>query len=109
MASRPIARATRLGPCNSHDSAMDWLNSGQGKMSRSGPARFRPDRAEIKYTIRAKCPQCGRQHITVFRLRHVSDGFFVQLGQFFRFAKHIDFRRLRWCANLGQHPDWRSS
>ncbi len=32
------------------------------------------------------------------RLRHVSDSFFLRLGEFFRFARHIDYRRLRWCA-----------
>ena len=50
-----------------------------------------------------------RKHITVFRLRHVSDGIFVQLGHFFRYARHFDFPRLRWCPNSGRHPNWRAS
>jgi hypothetical protein len=65
--------------------------------------------SDAKYTICARCPQCGRKHITVFRLRHVSDSFFVQLGYFFRYARHFDFVRLRWCPNSGQHPNWRPS
>jgi len=64
-------------------------------------------KSHAKYTMRTRCPRCGRKHITVFRLRHVSDGFFVQLGQFFRYAKHFDFPRLRWCPNSGQHPNWK--
>jgi hypothetical protein len=59
-----------------------------------------------KYTVHSRCPQCGRKHITVFRLRHVSDSFFLQLGHFFRYARHFDFQRLRWCTNSGQHPKW---
>ena len=50
-----------------------------------------------------------RKHITVFRLRHISDSFFAQLGHFFRYARHFDFRRLRRCTNSGQHPNWRAS
>src|SRR5690242_21362176 len=57
---------------------------------------------DAEYTVRTRCPQCGRKHITVFRLRHVSDSFFVQLGHFFRYARHFDFQRLRWCTNSGQ-------
>ena len=53
--------------------------------------------------MRTRCPQCGRKHITVFRLRHVSDSFFVQLGHYFRYARHFDFPRLRWCPISGQH------
>jgi len=64
---------------------------------------------DAKYTMRAHCPQCGRKHITVFRLRHVSDSFFVQLGYFFRYARHFDFARLRWCSNSGQPPNWKPS
>jgi len=66
-------------------------------------------KSDAKYTMRARCPRCGRKHITVFRLRHVSDGFFVQLGFFFRYARHFDFSRMRWCPNSGQHPNWRPS
>src|SRR5262245_36988393 len=64
---------------------------------------------DAKYTVRTRCPQCGRKHITVFRLRHVSDSCFVQLGHFFRYARHFDFQRLRWCTNSGQHPNWSTS
>jgi hypothetical protein len=66
-------------------------------------------RSDAKYTLRTRCRQCGRKHITVFRLRHVSDSFFLQLGHFFHYARHFDFRRLRWCLNSGQHPNWRPS
>jgi hypothetical protein len=68
-----------------------------------------PARSGAKYTVRTRCPQCGRKHITVFRLRHVSDSIFSHLGYFFRYAKHFDFRRLRWCTNSEQHPKWRPS
>jgi len=51
----------------------------------SDPAKSGP-----KYTVRTRCPQCGRKHITVFRVRHVSDSFFLQLGHFFRYARHVD-------------------
>ena len=72
-------------------------------------AWFGSAKSDAKYTLRTRCPQCGRNHITVFRLRHVSDSIFVQLGQFFRYAKHFDFPRLRWCPNSGRHPNWRPS
>ena len=72
-------------------------------------AWLRLAKSDVKYTVRARCPQCGRKHITVFRLRHVSDSLFLQLGQFFRYARHFDYQRLRWCSNSGQHPDWRPS
>jgi hypothetical protein len=70
---------------------------------------FEPAKSGTQYALRARCPQCGRKHITVFRLRHVSDSFFAQLGHFFRYAKHFDFHRLRWCTNSGQHPKWSPS
>jgi hypothetical protein len=63
--------------------------------------------SDAKYTMRTRCPQCGRKHITVFRLRHVSDSLFLRLGHYFRYAGDLNFRRLRWCSNSGQHPDWR--
>ena len=72
-------------------------------------ASLEPTESGAKYSVRTRCPQCGRKHITVFRLRHVSDSFFVQLGHFFRYARHFDFQRLRWCANSGQHPNWSAS
>ena len=68
---------------------------------RSSLASLQPRKSAAKYTVRTRCPQCGRKHITVFRLRHVSDSFFVQLGHFFRYARHFDFQRLRWCINSG--------
>ena len=76
---------------------------------KSFPAWFGTAKSSAEYTVRTRCPQCGRKHITAFRLRHVSDSFFVQLGHFFRYAKHFDFRRLRWCTNSGQHPNWSRS
>ncbi len=69
-------------------------------------AWFGPPKSDAKYTVRARCPQCGRKHITVFRLRHVSDSLFLQLGHYFRYARHLNFHGLRWCPNSGQHPDW---
>ena len=47
---------------------------------RSSLASLEPTKSGAKYSVRTRCPQCGRKHITVFRLRHVSDSFFVQLG-----------------------------
>ena len=76
---------------------------------RSSLASLEPKKSGAKYTVRTRCPQCGREHITVFRLRHVSDSFFVQLGHFFLYARHFDFQRLRWCTNSGQHPKWSAS
>ena len=76
---------------------------------RSSLASLEPTKSGVKYSVRTRCPQCGRKHITVFRLRHVSDSFFAQLGHFFRYARHFDFQRLRWCTNSGQHPNWSAS
>jgi len=64
-------------------------------------AGLETEKSKAKYTVRTRCPQCGRKHITVFRLRHVSDSFFLQLGHFFRYARHFDFLRLRWLHKLG--------
>jgi hypothetical protein len=75
---------------------------------KSSHASLEPEDSAVKYTVRTRCPQCGRKHITVFRLRHVSDSFFTQLGHFFRYTRHFDFHRLRWCINSGQHPNWNS-
>lgn len=72
-------------------------------------ARFSTPNSGATYTMRARCPQCGRKHITVFRLRHVSDSVFLQLGHYFCYARHLDFQRLRWCPNSGQHPHWSPS
>ncbi len=58
------------------------------------------------YRVRTRCPECGRRHVTVFRLRHISDNFFMHLGAFYRYAWHFDFRRRRLCKNSGQCPDW---
>ena len=76
---------------------------------KSAPAWLETAKSGVEYTMRTRCPQWGRKHITVFRLRHVSDSFFVQLGHFFRYARHFDFQRLRWCSNSGQHPNWSRS
>jgi hypothetical protein len=76
---------------------------------RSLIARLGSAKTDAKYDMRTRCPQCGRKHITVFRLRHVSDSFFGQVGDFFRYARHFDFPRLRWCPNSGQHPNWKPS
>jgi len=73
---------------------------------RSSPAWPESAKSDADYTVRTRCPQCGRNHITVLRLRHVSDSFFVQLGHFFRYTRHFDFQRLRWCINSGRHPNW---
>jgi hypothetical protein len=66
-------------------------------------------RSVAKYTVRARCPRCGRKHITVLRLRHVSDSLFLHLGDYFHYARHLNFQRLRWCPNSGRNPDWRGS
>ena len=66
-------------------------------------------KSDAKYTMRGRCPHCGRNHITIFRLRHVSDSLFLHLGHFFRYARHFDFYRLRWCTNSDKHPDWKPS
>jgi hypothetical protein len=79
------------------------------KEMKSSPAWLETTKFGAQYTVRTHCPQCGRKHITVFRLRHVSDNLFVQLGQFFRYARHFDFLRLRWCTSSGQHPNWTRS
>jgi len=73
---------------------------------RSSLARPEPAKSSAEYSVRTRCPLCGRKHITVFRIRHVSDTFFVQLEHFFRYARHFDFHRWRWCTNSGQHPNW---
>jgi len=75
----------------------------------SSPERSQSGKSGAKYTVRTRCPQCGREHITVFRLRHVSDSIFAHLGYFFRYRRHFDFRRFRWCTNSGQHPNWSPS
>ena len=38
-------------------------------------ARREPARSGANYTMLTRCRQCRRKHITVFRLRHVSDSF----------------------------------
>jgi hypothetical protein len=76
---------------------------------KSSPAWLQTTKFGPEYTVRTRCPQCGRKHVTVFRLRHVSDSLFVHLGHFFRYARHFDFLRLRWCAASGQHPTWTRS
>lgn len=65
-----------------------------------------PRAERAKYSVKSACPVCGRKHITVFRLRHVSDSFFAPLSNFYRYARHFNFRRLRWCPNSNQSPKW---
>jgi hypothetical protein len=36
---------------------------------RSSRAAPDPAKSGAKYTVRTRCPQCGRKHITVFRVR----------------------------------------
>lgn len=101
-----------IGPLldNSRDSSITAGMSNFGdKEMKSSPAWLETTKFGAQYTVRTHCPQCGRKHITVFRLRHVSDNLFVQLGQFFRYARHFDFLRLRWCTSSGQHPNWTRS
>lgn len=43
-------------------------------------APVEPAESDAKYAVPARCPRCGRKHITVSRLRHVSDNFFLQLA-----------------------------
>ncbi len=56
--------------------------------------------------ITTPCPVCGRQHITVFRLRHLSDSIFRKVGQYYRYAKHFDYGRDKQCSNSDKNPDW---
>jgi len=55
--------------------------------------------------ITTACPQCGRQHITVFKLRHITDSVFGRLGQFYKYDEHTDEKNER-CINSGKHPNW---
>jgi hypothetical protein len=76
-------------------------------MARATFAWFGASRRErVQYCVTTTCPKCGREHITVFKLRHISDSFFRKLGEGYRYARHFDFRRLRWCSNSLQHPKW---
>lgn len=61
---------------------------------------------DTQHPVTTTCPTCGRKHITVLRLRHASDALLVQLGSFYQYARHFNFRRLRWCTKSGQNPDW---
>jgi hypothetical protein len=56
--------------------------------------------------ISTACPQCGRQHTTVFKLRHIKDSFFRRLGEFYAFAEHEDPKNNERCDNSGKNPDW---
>jgi hypothetical protein len=55
---------------------------------KSLPAWLGTAKSSAEYTVRTRCPQYGRKHITAFRLR-LSDSFFVQLGHFSGYAKHF--------------------
>jgi hypothetical protein len=63
-------------------------------------ARLEMATAGAKYTVRTRCAQCGREHITGFRLRHVSDASSCSEA-LLSYAKHLDFLRLPWCKTLG--------
>jgi len=58
------------------------------------------------HPITTTCPVCGREHITVFRLRHISDDFFRRVGLYYRYARHFNWRRMRWCTNSERAPNW---
>lgn len=58
-----------------------------------------------KYAVTGRCPQCGREHITIFRLRHISDSFFARLGEFFRYAEH-ERPDGATCENSDKPPEW---
>lgn len=65
---------------------------------------------EIVYAVKSPCPKCGRNHVTVFKLRHVSDELRVRLaslklGDLFRYAVH-NGKDGEFCLNSAQHPDW---
>jgi len=60
---------------------------------------------EVAYTVEARCPKCGRDHITVFKLRHVSDSLFEAFDKFFRYATHDDADGAP-CSNSAKHPNW---
>ena len=62
--------------------------------------------AEMFGGISTACPQCFRQHITVFKLRHISDNFFRRLGEFYAYEVHEDLNRNEQCTNSGKSPDW---
>ena len=59
------------------------------KEMKSSPAWLETTKFGAQYTVRTHCPQCGRKHITVFRLRHVSDNLFVQSGAIFPLRKAL--------------------
>lgn len=77
-------------------------------MARATLAWFgvRRQKPEYEYTVVSPCPTCGRRHITVFKLRHRSDSFFTKVGDFYRYARHFDFKRLRVCPNSAKSPQW---
>ncbi len=61
--------------------------------------------AEVFGGISTACP-CGRQHVTVFKLRHIKDNFFRRLGEFYAFAEHDSPQTNKHCDNSGKSPDW---
>jgi len=65
---------------------------------------------EVQYSVQTRCPKCGREHITAFRLRHISDEMLKQLmslrlGDFFCYAVHTDPQGAT-CPNSTQHLEW---
>lgn len=65
----------------------------------------KPQKPDHKYTVTGRCPQCGREHVTIFRLRHLSDSLFGQLGRFFQYAAH-ETPDGATCENSGKSPEW---
>lgn len=61
--------------------------------------------SKYAYEVKSSCPKCGRNHVTVFKLRHISDSFFAKLGDFYEYAVHSDPQGLT-CTNSAQHPNW---
>ncbi len=60
---------------------------------------------ETDYSVKAKCPKCNREHITVFKLRHISDSVFASLSSFFRYEEHRKENGRR-CPNSFKPPQW---
>ena len=75
---------------------------------RSSLASLEPARPDAKYSVRTRCPQCGRKHITVFRLRHVSTASSCSWAAF-SLREALRLPALCWCKNSGRHPEWRAS
>ena len=55
--------------------------------------------------IKTTC-SCGRNHITVFKLRHIKDDLFRRVGEFYAYAEHNVPEGDIKCANSGKSPNW---